>query len=153
MEEFKNILFPVDLSDTSPKIVKYVRQMAEKFNSRIHLLFVVRLFDHYSNIYVNNPLIGQFQAEALEGAEKRLNEFSSEHFKDFQDITVATTSGDISEEILDYINNHTIDLIIIGTHGRKGLEKVFFGSIAERVAKTAPIPVLLINPYKCKSCS
>ncbi len=150
MEEFTNILFPVDLSDTSPKIVTYVRQMAEKFNAQIHLLFVVRIFDHYAGFYVNNPLIGQFQSEALEGAERRLHEFNEEHFKDFPDVAVSTVVGDISEEILSYIEEKNINLVILGTHGRKGLEKVFFGSIAERVAKTAPVPVLLINPYKCK---
>jgi nucleotide-binding universal stress UspA family protein len=41
-----------------------------------------------------------------------------------------------------------MDLIIMGTHGRKGMDKVIFGSVAERVVKTAPVPVLVVNPYK-----
>ncbi|MBA3037832.1 MAG: universal stress protein, partial [Desulfobacterium sp.] len=43
------------------------------------------------------------------------------------------------------------DLLIMGTHGRKGLDKLIFGSVAEKVTKTTPIPMMLINPYKTKN--
>jgi nucleotide-binding universal stress UspA family protein len=49
---------------------------------------------------------------------------------------------------LDYISDEEIDLVIMGTHGRKGLDRVFFGSVADRVVKMSPVPVLTINPYK-----
>ena len=54
------------------------------------------------------------------------------------------------KEILKTIESETIDLVIMGTHGRKGLEHVFFGSVAENVVKKSPVPVLTINPYKVK---
>ena len=57
-------------------------------------------------------------------------------------------SGDVAEEIINYTESQGIDMIIMGTHGYKGLEKVLFGSVAEKVVKTAPCPVLTINPYK-----
>jgi len=57
-------------------------------------------------------------------------------------------AGDASEEIINYIESQGIDLIIMGTHGRKGLDKVMFGSVAERGVKTSPVPVLVVNPYK-----
>ncbi len=148
MENISNILFPVDLSDTSTKIVPYVKQMAEKFDSKIHLLLVVRVLEHYSVMYVNTPQIVNFQTEVLDGAKKRLLEFRDEFFFTFSDVKVTAICGDISEEILNYVKVEKINLLILGTHGRKGLEKIFFGSIAERVAKTAPVPVLLINQYK-----
>ena len=148
MKEFKKILFPVDLSESSPKIVPFVTTMAQKFDSEIHLLFVARVFEYFSGIYVSDPSISRFESEIVEGAEKRLDEFTEENFKNLPDTKATVASGDISEEILKYIQSREIDLLIMGTHGRKGLEKIVFGSIAERVAKTSPIPVLLINPYK-----
>ena len=50
--------------------------------------------------------------------------------------------------IINYVTSKGIDLVIMGTHGRKGLDKVIFGSVAERVVKTAPVPVMVVNPHK-----
>jgi nucleotide-binding universal stress UspA family protein len=50
--------------------------------------------------------------------------------------------------IIEYITSNEINLVIMGTHGRKGLDKVIFGSVAERVVKTAPVPVMVVNPHK-----
>ena len=148
MKEFKKILFPVDLSESSPKLVPYVTTMAEKFGAEIHLLFVARVFEYFSGIYVPHPSISKFEDEIVEGAKKRLKEFTEEYFSDFPETRAEVVPGDISEEILKYTGSKGIDLLILGTHGRKGLEKVVFGSVAERVAKASPVPVLLVNPYK-----
>jgi nucleotide-binding universal stress UspA family protein len=55
--------------------------------------------------------------------------------------------GDIIEKIIKYIKAKGIDLVIIGTHGRKGMDRIILGSIADRVIKSAPVPVLSVNPY------
>ena len=55
--------------------------------------------------------------------------------------------GDAAEEVLNYVQSEGIDLVIMGTHGRKGLEHIIFGSVAERVVKQSPVPVLTVNPY------
>ena len=65
----------------------------------------------------------------------------------FQKIVV---SGDAADEILKVIESEDIDLLIMGTHGRKGVEHVIYGSVAEKVVKKSPVPVLMINPYKLK---
>lgn len=148
MKGFNKILFPVDLSEAAPKIVPYVKLMAEKFESEIHLLFVARVFEYFSGIYVPHPSINQFEDEIVEGAKKKLKEFTEEYFSDLPETKTEVITGDISEEILKYAASNDIGLLIMGTHGRKGLDKVVFGSIAERVSKTSPVPVLLVNPYK-----
>lgn len=55
--------------------------------------------------------------------------------------------GDPAEEILKCVELEGIDLIIIGTHGKKGIERVLFGSVADRVVKKSPVPVLTVNPH------
>jgi nucleotide-binding universal stress UspA family protein len=150
MKEIKKILFPVDLSETSEKIVPYVQTMAEKFNAEVHLLFVARMLDYFVSIYVPHPSIDQFVGEVTEGAKRRLNEFAEDHFSHFKKAEPTVISGDATEEIIRYIDERKIDLLIMGTHGRKGLDKVIFGSVADRVSKTATIPVMLINPYRVK---
>ena len=148
--KFKKILFPVDLSETSPKIVPFVTSMAEKFDSKVHILFVARAFQYFTSIYVPHPSIDMFENEIFEGAKKSLREFAEKYFKDTDRIKTAVVKGDAAEEILNYIKKEGIDLLIMGTHGRKGLDKVIFGSVAEQVSKTAPVPVMLVNPYKVK---
>ncbi|MBU1181939.1 MAG: universal stress protein [Proteobacteria bacterium] len=148
--KFNKILLPVDLSESSPKIVPFVASMAEKFGSKIHILFVARVFQYFKGIYVPHPSIDQFENEIVEGARKSLKEFTGKHFKDPQSIVTAVVKGDAAEQIIKYIEDQGIDLLIMGTHGRKGLDKVIFGSVAEKLSKTTPVPIMLVNPYKVK---
>ena len=148
MIEFKRILYPVDLSESSAKMVPYVQSMAKKFESKIYILFAARVFDYFTSMYVPHPSISRFEKELIEGAEKRLYEFVDEHFGEFANTKTVVVAGDASEEIINYIEDQHIDLVIMGTHGRKGMDKILFGSVAERVLKTSPVPVMVVNPYK-----
>jgi nucleotide-binding universal stress UspA family protein len=146
MEFAKKILFPVDLSEVSPKIAPYVKEVASKFGSEVHLVFVARVLQYFTSIYVPHPSVTNFETEIIKGAEKKLDEFVKENFQGVSP-KVQVILGDAAEEILNYVRSEGIDLIIMGTHGRKGLEKVVFGSVAERVVQKSPVPVLTINPY------
>ncbi|MGD8370191.1 MAG: universal stress protein [Syntrophobacterales bacterium] len=146
MEFAKKILFPVDLSEVSPKIAPYVKEVASKFGAEVHLLFVARILQHFTSIYVPHPSVGNFEAEIVKGAEKKLQEFVEDHFRGFSP-KAQVVLGDAAEEILNYAQSEGIDLVIMGTHGRKGLEKIVFGSVAERVVQKSPVPVLTVNPY------
>ena len=148
MKEFKKILFPVDLSESSEKIVPFVQTMAEKFDSKIYLFFAARVFDYFTSIYVPHPSINKFEKEIIEGAEMKLYEFADAHFGKFSSVKTSVVAGDAAEKIIDYIEDQKIDLVIMGTHGRKGMDKVIFGSVAERVVKNSPVPVMVVNPYK-----
>lgn len=140
MKAFKKILYPVVFSKSSDVIVPFVNIMAKQFKSQIHLLFVVRVFDHLS---ITEP-----EKEIIAEAKKRLLEFKNDHFSALPDTVTSVVTGDAWEEIIYYIHSNSIDLLIMGTHGRKGFDKIIFGSVAERVLKTAPIPILVVNPYQ-----
>jgi len=151
MKDFKKILFPVDLSEASVKIVPFLKSLASRYDARIHLLFVARVFDYFTSMYVPHPSVSQFEKEVIEGAEKRLYEFADESFADVAGTKTQVVAGDPSEEILSYIAAHGIDLVVMGTHGRKGIDKVIFGSVAERVVKSSPVPVMVVNPFKVET--
>ena len=143
----EKILFPVDLSETSPKIAPYVRFFSSQFGGKVHVLFVARAFEHYAGVGVPLPYIGDFSDELKKQGENRLREFMDEHFHE-TGYTSSVISGDPGESIVDYAQSSGADLIIMGTHGRKGLERVIFGSVAEYVVKNSPTPVLTLNPFK-----
>lgn len=148
MKPFKKILVPVDFSEVSPKIAPVAYNVVKEGDASVHLLFVARMFHYYADVYVDVGSIEAMQGEIIRGAEKKMDEFIEAHFKGYPNLTSKVVLGDPAEEILRYADSENMDLIIMGTHGRKGLERVLFGSVAERVIKMSPIPVLSINPYR-----
>ena len=148
MVKFKKILFPLDMSEASPKIVPYVYSMSELFEAEVHLLYVARSMAYLSAIQFEAPILYSFNNELFDKAKISLEKFKEEHFGNQNYYKTTVVLGYPSEEILNYVQAENIDLIIMGTHGRRGLEKVIFGSVAEQVVKTSPVPVLVINPHK-----
>ena len=147
MKAIKRILFPVDLTENSEKLVPYVITMANKFEASVYVLFVVRIFQYFTDIYVAPPSISIFENELVEGARRKMDEFVLAHFSGISECRGEVVLGDPSDAITSYIGEHQIDLVVMGTHGRKGLDRVLFGSVADRVIKTAKVPVLVANPF------
>lgn len=150
MIEFKKILFPVDFSENSEKIVPYVHAMADKLNSGIIVVHVVGELRDFPEFDLPHISITDFEAEIAKAAELRMSEFIDNLFKEVQNLESRVLIGDVSEVINDLVKNEGIDLIVMGTHGRKGLDRIIFGSVAERVVKTASCPVMTVNPYRVK---
>ena len=148
MKEIKKILFPVDLSEVSSKIVPWVHNVVEKYDAEIHLLFVARTFQYYSYGYVDPKSIVSIEGELIKGGEKKMENFANTYFAEYPACKTQVVLGDPVDEILNYISKEGIDLVTMGTHGRKGLKHVLLGSVADRVIKMSPVPVLTINPYR-----
>jgi len=136
----------VDLSHISPKIAPYVSELAKMFEAKVHLLFVVRVFEHLTSTHLPNLTIDNLETEIAREAEKKLQAFMDTYFK-CDSCKAKVVSGNFAEEILIYAELEKIDLIIMGTHGRKRIEPILFGSVADRIVKNSPVPVLTINPY------
>ena len=151
MKPFKKILYPVDLSDVSRQIVPWVIMMAEKFDAQICILFVVRSFEYLYSFQLAKPEIDNFTLSFIKGAEKKIKEFVEDNFKEYPDLKTKILSGDPADQILEYIISDGIDMVIMGTHGRKGINHILFGSVAERVVKNSPVPVLTVNPFLAAS--
>ena len=148
MKTFKRILFPVDFSEVSSKIAPWVLMLAERFEAEIHILFVARALYYLSEVYVPPASIQSFETDIIQGGETSMEEIVEAHFGKYPAIKTKVLLGDAPSTILDFITSEDIDLVIMGTHGRKGLERVNFGSVADRVIKMSPVPVLSINPYR-----
>jgi nucleotide-binding universal stress UspA family protein len=150
MVEIKRIRFPCDLTENSSKILPYVLSMSEKYNSMIYLLHVVQDLHKWGKVYIPHTSMDKFQKEALEGAEKALDRVCEEQLQSCPNFQRRIVSGDPAMEILKTIETEDIDLVVMGTHGRKGLEHILMGSVAGNVVKKSPVPVMTVNPYKLK---
>jgi len=150
MIEIKKILFPLDLTENSSKVLPYVLSISEKYNSLVYLLHVVQDLNKWGKLYVPHPSMDKFQNEAIEGAKKAMDRICEKEMQSCPNFQKMVVSGDEVDEILKVVESEGIDLLIMGTHGRKGLEHVIFGSVTENVVKKSPAPVMTINPYKLK---
>jgi len=148
MSEFKKILVPVDFSDNSRKVLRTATELAGVFGAELSVVFVVQSFDEYSGFFVSHVPIAQFEEEMVRSAEDKMNSFIKEALPADTAVQTQVLTGDVAETIVEHAARTGIDLIVMGTHGYKGLERVLFGSVAEKVVKTAHCPVLSINPYR-----
>jgi len=148
---FKRILFPVDLTEVCRKVVPYVGVVSKAFGAEVDVLFVAHAMKYYENIYVPPVSTRAFEEEVLRGARKRLDEFVKEIQEDLRVDSAEVRVGDAAEEIVRYVSEEGVDLVIMGTHGRKTLQKILMGSVADYVVKMSPAPVLTVNPYRLAS--
>lgn len=130
------ILFPVvRFTEVSSILAPFVKNMARLCNAQIHVLTV-------------EPPIDQFIEMRIKEASEWIEEFISRNLSDYPASRVEVVPGDPAEKILEYIDKHGMDFVIIGTHGRTGLSGLLFGSVAKDIVAKSPIPVLTINPFK-----
>ena len=154
INQVKTVVTPVDFSDNSQLIAESAAFMAGSFKASLVLLFVVQKFEDYSGFFVPQMNVPDFEQDLFRQADEKMEAFC----KDFEavakeqgvvNITGKVEVGDVTEQIVSYADAQEHALIVMGTHGYKGLEKIMFGSVADKVVKTASCPVLTINPYTC----
>jgi nucleotide-binding universal stress UspA family protein len=150
MLKIEKILFPTELREYSLKILSYAISMSEKYNSTIYLLHVIEDLSKWGGFYIPHISLDLYQNEAMEAAEKFMDKVCRQQMQGCPNFERRISAGDPATEILKTIDSEHIDLVVMGTHGYKGLEHAVFGSVAEKVVKKSPVPVLTINPYRLK---
>jgi len=145
MKSIQRILCAVDFAEYSPQVAEYAQTLAQKLGAGVHVLYVAPTLSQYVGFQVAPSSIENFVGEILSGAEQTMENFLQEHFTDIE-VTGHVLTGYAAEEILKYAQENSMDLIIMGTHGRKGIDRILFGSVAERVVKSAHVPVLTVRP-------
>lgn len=144
MKDIKRILVPVDFSENSDKILDAAGFLADKCGAELFVVYVVQSFDDYSGFFVPHMPMAQFEDEMLQAAEEKMESFVGKRAVTATKVLI----GDVGERIVAHAGELPVDLIVMGTHGYKGLERIMFGSVADKVVKSAPCPVMTINPYQ-----
>ena len=139
----RNILVPIDLDVSAAQVLGYAGALAAKLGARLHVLHVVPW-----------PLLGAEIPIAV--TETAMDDILKERQKAFDDLVAAHATelpsdattlkkGDARTVILATAEELGADLIVMGTHGRRGVPRLVLGSVAETVARTAPCPVLFVR--------
>jgi len=143
---FSKILLPVDFEGLAQEAIDITIDLAKKYNSKVFLLTVSEISNlKYGELVIPEEIFEQHK-KLIEGNLKKM----ATHFTEKGiEVEIDVREGVVYEEIVEYAKEKKVGLIIMPTHGRKGLTKFFLGSVSEKVIKLAHCPVLTFNPkYK-----
>jgi nucleotide-binding universal stress UspA family protein len=149
MMTLKRILVATDFSEPSDSALMYGRELADRFGATLYVLHVAQ------NIYISSfgaenyaAMAPGLQEQIEDEARRRVNELLIDSDQSGPPTVPAIlTAASPAFAIVDYAKEHDIDLIVMGTHGRGALAHLVMGSVAERVVRLAPCPVLTVRHH------
>jgi nucleotide-binding universal stress UspA family protein len=145
MIRLKKILLATDFGDSSAFALEYARELATKFGAELHIIHVVA---DIGQAALGAPGLAMDMVELQRNLERegagRVEALLTTFDRDvLRAKTVCRTAGHPAEAIVDYAKEAGADVIVVGTHGRQGLSHMLVGSVAERVVRSAPCPVVV----------
>ena len=146
MLTLKTVLVPTDFSDASESALRYGKAMAEKFGAALHVVHVMEdLLAHAwaAEVYVSS--MPQLRDEIEKESRQRLEALLTGTERKSLRGETALLAGNPFLEIIRYAKAHEIDLIVMGTHGRGPIAHMLLGSVAEKVVRKSPCPVLTVR--------
>ena len=144
--QVKSILCPIDFSDFSAAAYQYALSLAEYYKARIIALHVVELWKYpFADYAAHEADYAKFFRALNEGGEVRLQRFAKEYAAAGLQPTLVVHQGNAPNCILSVAQKENIELIVMGTHGRRGLDRLVLGSTTDRVMRKAVCPVLVVS--------
>lgn len=142
---FSKIMVPLDGSKQAEAALEYACDLAQKYSASLHLIRVC--WGPMQVLLEGEPVLNRPESLQLEeeSAQKYLQQLEEALRVQGQVCQVETATGDPAECIIDSVAEHAIDLIVITSRGRTGLKRFLMGSVAERVARHAGCPVLIVG--------
>ncbi|MBW3538683.1 MAG: universal stress protein [Planctomycetes bacterium] len=144
MIELKNILLPTDFSEPSLASARYALELARRFGSRVHLLYVIEDPQVFLPPFEHQAIPSRDELEAF--ARDALDAWELPEGAEGCDIVRRFRHGTPFTQIINDARENDIDLIVLGTHGRGAMAHLLMGSVAEKVVRKAPCPVLTVRP-------
>jgi nucleotide-binding universal stress UspA family protein len=149
MQNIRQIIVPVDFQRHTDDIAEFAITIAKSLDAKPTFVHVVEHFAEaagYADVYPTSFIEID---DALYGyAQKKMAAMLEQYKTACPGCAGVVLRGDAAGSIVAYVKEQQADLVIIGTHGSQGIEKILLGSVAERVLKRASCPILIFNPYK-----
>jgi nucleotide-binding universal stress UspA family protein len=146
MLEIKFILCPVDFSEFSVTAYHHALSLADHYQAQLVAQHIVELWRHPSASFAASAgLYAEFRQALQESGMKQLQEFVKNHSHNGIQPELVVHEGIAPDSILSFAQAHKTDVIVMGTHGRRGYDRLMLGSVTDRVMRTAPCPVLAVS--------
>jgi nucleotide-binding universal stress UspA family protein len=145
MVAIKNILVATDFSEPSGVAMAYGRDLARNYNARLHVLHVV---GPDMALVTEAAFVTSLDDLEEVGRRELASRITDEDRTQLNAVASVESGSNIAERICEYARTHSIDLIVTGTHGRGAVQHFLMGSVAERVVRFAPCPVLTVHAHE-----
>jgi nucleotide-binding universal stress UspA family protein len=143
---FERVLFTTDFSAVSEQAASFAHTMACQNRARLYVLHVIDTSGEPAGFYVPHVSFDKLDKEMVPAAQDMLKAFSARVLKGAKGIELRVLIGEPYKEIVKFINGQAIDVVVMGTGRRSGIDRFLFGSTTERVLRKADCPVLIIPP-------
>jgi len=143
-----SILIPTDFSDFAAYALEYAKAIAKPLHAKLHIVHVLEPAAYMPQWGMLSSTFEEIALKMQQQAGKELEHLTAAIEKEGLDVAGAVLGGTPHNEIVKYAADNNIQLIVIGTHGRRGLEHFFVGSTTERVIRLAQCPVLSVHADK-----
>ncbi|MBI5055700.1 MAG: universal stress protein [Nitrospirae bacterium] len=141
----ERILFATDFSEGASLALPFAVDLTKQYNAKLHIMHVVYDFAKATGMHVPHMSQEELYKDLNQWAMKEMDTFSIEQVRGLPNVEKIVVKGIPYEEITKYASSQKIDIIVIGTYGRSGLERFLFGSTAERVVRSAPCAVMTVR--------
>ncbi len=141
----ERILFPTDFSEGARHALPYAVDLAKQYDARLFIVHVVYDVVSTSGWYVPHIPLDELFEDMSASALKEMERGCLDIVGGYKNVEHMVVRGLPKDEIIRFAVENQIDLIVIGTHGRSGIDRILFGSTAERVVRKAPCPVLSVR--------
>jgi len=148
MQDIQQIIVPVDFHQHTDDLAEFAMGIAGKLGAKLTFVHVIEEVVHYAYSEYNPITFSDIEKELRGLADKKMAALLEKIKAACPDCAGEILAGNVADSIVGYAADKDAGLIIMGTHGAQGIEKVFLGSVAERVIKRAHCPTLVFNPYK-----
>jgi nucleotide-binding universal stress UspA family protein len=149
---YRKIMVPLDGSQVAECVIPHIETIAGKSAARVELVSVIEPLEipTRGQIALSDDDIKQIDTEGKNEAAKYLKQVSGRLSQAGVKADTVILSGKAADSMVRYAVNNGVDLIIMATHGRSGISKLFWGSVAEKILRAMSIPVLLIKTTNCE---
>ena len=141
----ERILFPTDFSEGSSHALPYAVDLTKHYDARLYILHVVYDITRATGVHIPHISTEEVFKELNDWAANQIDSCCIEEIRGLPNVEKRVVQGIPYEETLKFAEEEKIDMIVMGTYGRAGIQRLIFGNTAERVVRKAPCPVLTVK--------
>jgi len=144
--KYKKVLFCTDFSENADYAFEFAYGIAKRDEGLLYILYVIPHNPHraYAEGIITSDILEKVDKEFEADLANNYREHYVEKMKNGVPYEIVTKSGREDNEILEFAKKEKVDIIVLGTHGRTGIEHALFGSVAEKILRRSPVPVFVV---------